>query len=249
MALSAGMADATAHAGEWSTVVEAARHDFHYETWGGGDGSGSALSLYGGMTASLFEDIRGNGVRLRTTASYGTYRYTRPYALAGGRAWQEFRGTMSSADLLLGYQHAFGPWIIKVFAGASQERHDIVAHGAGGLSIDDGNGVQGERLGFKGALETWLNIANVAFVQTDLSWSAPFKAYGTRVRAGYRLNPAFSTGLEAAVHGNANHDEGRLGAFLRFEWTGGEVSVSAGGAGNQRDVTGAYASVGLMLRF
>jgi hypothetical protein len=235
------------------TIVEAAPQVFRYEAWVGGDGGARSLSVYGGMTTSLTDDIRGNGLRLRSSAGFGTYAYTRSYVAADNRrAWQEFRGSMQTADVLLGYQRAFGPWIVKVFAGGTQERHDVVAHGgqAGpGLLLDDENAVQGARIGFKGALETWLNIDNRAFLQTDMSWSEPFKAYGSRLRAGYRLSPAFSTGLEAGAHGNANHDAGRAGAFLRFEWTGGEVSASAGAAASQREITGVYGSLGVMLRF
>lgn len=156
---------------------------------------------------------------------------------------------MTSADLMLGYQVAIGPWIVKVFAGASEESHVVVAHGTGGLPYDNRNAVQGSRIGFKGALETWWNIDNIAFLQTDLSWSEPFQAYGARIRGGYRLTPALSTGFELSGHGNANHDAERLGGFLRFEWTAGEISASGGLAAKGEDVTGLYGSLAVMLRF
>ncbi len=239
----------TANAEDWRTVVVAAPKTFYYEAWAGGDGAGRALSLYGGMTTALHDDVRADGFRLRTSAGYGLYGYSRSYTVDNRRSWAEFRGTMSSSDVLLGYQYAHGPWIIKVFAGASQETHTVVADGSSGLAFDNRNAVQGSRVGFKGALETWLNIDNWAFLQTDMSWSQPFEAYGGRLRAGYRINPALSTGLEAGVHGNANHDAGRLGTFLRFEWTAGEISAAAGFAANSHDVTGAYGSLGMMIRF
>ncbi|MFM9942685.1 MAG: cellulose biosynthesis protein BcsS [Hyphomicrobiaceae bacterium] len=229
--------------------MTAAPKTYYYEAWAGGDGAGRALSLYGGMTTALNNDVRADGFRLRTAAGYGIYAYSRSYTVDNRRAWQEFRGTMTSSDVLLGYQHAFGPWIIKVFAGGTQETHAVVAHGDAGLAFDNRNAVQGSRIGFKGALETWLNIDNWAFLQTDVSWSQPFEAYGGRIRAGYRINPAFSAGLEAGVHGNANHDAGRLGSFLRFEWTAGEISASVGAAANSHEITGAYGSLAVMIRF
>ena len=241
--------DAARASDAWVTVVEAAPKDFFYEAWAGGDGGGRSMSVYGGMTSSLSGDIRGDGFRLRSAGAYGTYAYTRSYAVDGRKAWQDFAGTMWSTDLMLGYQAAAGLWIVKAFVGASQETHVVRPRGGDGLAVDTENAVQGDRLGFKGSLETWLNIDNIAFLQTDLSWSSAFKAYGGRVRTGYRLNPALSTGLEAGIHGNVNHDAGRAGAFLRFEWTGGEVSASAGAAGNHHDVTGIYGSLGLMIRF
>lgn len=236
-------------AGEWQTEVVAPRKTFYYEAWAGGDGDGASLSIYGGSTMALNDDIRADGFRLRAAAGYGLYTYSRSFTVDNHRAWQEFRGTMTASDVLLGYQRAFGPWIIKVFAGGTQETHAVVAHGPVGLAVDNRNAVQGSRFGFKGAVETWLNIDNKAFLQTDLSWSQPFEAYGGRLRLGWRINPAFSTGIEASVHGNANHDAGRAGGFLRFEWTGGEISASIGAAGNSHDITGAYASAGVMLRF
>lgn len=247
-ALTAGIA-LPARAGEWQTEVVAPRKTFYYEAWAGGDGGATSLSIYGGSTMALTDDVRANGFRLRAAAGYGTYGYERSYTVANRRAWQDFRGTMSSSEALVGYQHAFGPWIIKVFAGVAQETHTVVAHGPVGLAVDDRNAVQGDRFGFKGALESWLDLDNKAFLQTDLSWSQPFEAYGSRIRAGWRLTPALSTGLEAGAHGNANHDAGRIGAFLRFEWTAGEISASVGAAGNSHEITGAYASAGMMLRF
>ena len=52
-----------------------------------------------------------------------------------------------------------------------------------------------------------------------------------------------------AVHGNANHDAGRAGGFVRFEWTRGEISASARAAGNTHDITGPYGSLAVMIRF
>jgi hypothetical protein len=80
-------------------------------------------------------------------------------------------------------------------------------------SFDTENDVQGKRGGVKAALETWLSIGNTAFVQTDVNWSEVFNTYSGRLRLGYRLNPAFSLGLEGAAVGNANYDAGRGGAF------------------------------------
>lgn len=234
---------------DWTTTIIAPPKTYYYEAWGGADGTGRAVSVYGGMTTALFGDIRADGFRLRSTAGYGLYEYSRSYSLGNRRAWQDFRGTMTTTDVMIGYQRAFGPWIVKIFAGGTEETHAVVAHGGSGLAFDTRNSVQGTRFGFKGALETWLNIDNVAFLQTDLSWSQPFEAYSSRIRAGYRISPALSAGLEAGVHGNANHDAGRLGSFLRFEWTGGEISASAGLAATTHEVTGAYGSIGLMFRF
>jgi hypothetical protein len=156
---------------------------------------------------------------------------------------------MSTVDLLVGYHWSSGPLILKGYVGAIQESHQITSREPGLLAIDDENGVQGTKVGLKLALEAWYAFGTTGFLQFDSSWSQPFEAYGARLRAGYRLTPSLSAGLEGAALGNANHDSGRAGAFLRWEWTAGELSLSAGAAGDMETVHGGYASVGGLLRF
>ena len=117
------------------------------------------------------------------------------------------------------------------------------------LPVDIENQVRGDRLGFKVALETWLSLADWAFVQTETAWSQPFGAYNARVRVGYRLHRAWSAGVEGAIIGNINYDAGRIGAFARVESTIGEVSI-CGGVSVDRDAsTGGYGTIGLLWRF
>jgi hypothetical protein len=224
---------------------------YGYEIWAGADGTGARWSAYGGMAAALFGDVRADGWRLRTAGGYGRYHYSRPAfdPVNRRKVWPEFDGEMTFADVSVGYQKALGPFIAKLYIGITDETHVVVPRGASVLAFDDQNKVQGSRRGLKGAIETWLSLGDWGFVHTDLNWSEPFGAYGGRTRLGYRLNPAWSTGLEAAVFGNANHDHGRAGGFLRFEWSQGEVSLAVGADGDQKAVTGAYGSLAAMLRF
>lgn len=238
----AGPFGALAVAGDWSTEVELENPVFKYDAYAGGEATSHSRSFYGGMTASLSGDIRVDGFRLRSAAGYGTYSYTSPRWNGVSRVPMNFSGTQTFTDLMFGYQHAFGPWIVKVFAGGNQDQHLIAP-------FDTENSVQGQQRGFKAAVETWLNIDDVAFIQSETSWSQVFDTYGGRVRAGLRLNPALSTGLEGAVNGNAAYDTGRLGAFGRFEWSRGEVSASGGVAGDRANVTGGYGTVAVMFRF
>jgi hypothetical protein len=151
-------------------------------------------------------------------------------------------GTQAYGDLLLGGQISIGPWIIKPFVGITGEQHRIAP-------FDDENPVQGQKTGFKAVLETWLTMGDTAYLQTDFSWSQVFEAYSARTRIGTRLTPSLSAGLEAASVGNMSYSAGRGGLFLRYEWGGGEVSASAGAAGDRSGVDGAYGSLGILLRF
>lgn len=216
--------------------------DYTYEAWVGGDATRHSWTVYGGMTSSFKSDIRVDGLRLRSAAGYGAYSYTSPRWNGRTRTPIAFDGVQHYTDLFLGYQLSYGPTIFKGFLGATQERHIIAP-------FDTENDVQGGKIAFKGALETWTRLGSTAFVQTDSSWSAAFHAYSVRVRTGYRLSPHLSAGLEAAAVGNQTYDSGRFGTFARLEWNFGEISISAGGAGDQGGVTGPYGSFAVLLRF
>lgn len=231
-----------AHAERWIVVTEPDQPMQKSEAWAGADATLHAWSVYVGSTYAPFGDVRSDGLRIRSAGGVGAYSYTSPRFDGVSGVPVHFKGTQSYADLLLGWQQTLGPWTIKAFAGASRETHTLTP-------FDDENEVQGERIGLKAALETWLSLGDWAFVQSEASWSEAFAARGARVRTGYRLNPAWSTGVEAAYVGNANYEAGRLGAFGRFEWTRGEISLSGGIAGDRSGDAGAYGSIGLLYRF
>lgn len=214
----------------------------HFEAWAGVDGAARAWSVYTGTTVALGGDIREDGWRLRGGGGYGAYTYTSPRWDGKHKQSVTFDGKQSSADILAGYQFSTGPLTVKAFAGATQERHLLTP-------FDIENSVQGVRWGAKLALETWLNLDRWGFIQLEASWSSSFNAHSIRVRGGYRLAPSLSLGLESGIVGNDNYEAGRAGVFGRFEWSRGEVSVSGGVSGDRSGDTGAYGSVGVLVRF
>jgi Cellulose biosynthesis protein BcsS len=213
-----------------------------YEISTGAELAANSMSIYSVMTASLAGDISRDGVRLRAGGGYGTYSYSGARWNGVARTEMQFDGRNSWADILAGYQASIGPWTIKAFVGGAFERHTIAP-------FDDENLIQGEVVGVKAALETWLRLGDVAFLQTDASWSQPFEAYNVRSRLGYRVTPTISVGLDAAMMGNAAYDSGRGGVFARYEWSGGEASVSAGAAGDRDGVDGSYGALSILFRF
>lgn len=222
-----------------------------YEAAAGADGTGPSWSVYGGLTAALFGDLREDGFRLRASGGYGRYRYTRPYFDRTQRrfVWPEFFGEQTFTDLLIGYQATLGATTVKAYAGMTEERHSIAAGPHSPIAIDDENAVQGARRGAKIVIETWTRLSDWGFLQVDANWSQPFEAYGGRLRLGHHLDQGWSAGLESAAFGNLNHDGGRAGLFVRYEWTGGEVSASAGIDGDLDRIGGGYASIGALFRF
>lgn len=225
---------------DWRVVPEPA--EFNYQIMAGGEATRHSWSIYVGSTTAFVTDVRADGFKLRGGAGYGAYDYASPRWDGRKKIPVAFEGAQAYSDVLFGYQHTFGKWIVKGFAGITQDRHAITPY-------DIENPVQGTKYGFKGALETWLTIGEYAFVQSDANWSQVFQTYAARIRAGYRLHPAWSVGAELGATGNAVYDAGRLGGFLRLEWNFGEVSISAGGAGDRSGLTGPYGALAFMIRF
>jgi hypothetical protein len=228
-----------------------------FEAWAGVDAANAGWSVYGGVTAAPFSDVRSDGFRVRSSAGHSRYSYGRAYFDPFRRqlVWAKFDGRATSTDVLLGYQQSFGPVIVKLFAGLASEQHTILPGKNTTLAFDADNTVQGDKIGAKLVLETWTRLGDWGFVQADMNWSQPFDTYGGRLRLGYRLDPNWSAGLEAAAHARPL-DQGRplnlgarTGAFLRFEWTNGEVSLSSGVDGNRDEVDGIYGSLNATFRF
>lgn len=224
---------------------------YKYEVSAGADGIGPTWSTYAALVAAPFGHIREDGFRLRTSAGYGEYRYTRPYfdPVQKRVVWLEFHGRQAFGDALIGYQTTIGPMVAKAFVGLSQEEHVLAAGAGSPISFDDENGVQGSRAGAKIVIETWTRLSDWGFLQADLNWSQPFEAYGARLRLGYLVGQGWSAGLETAAFGNLNHDSGRVGGFTRFEWSRGEISLSAGAEGDRHDIRSLYGSIGSVFRF
>lgn len=227
-------------ASDWTVAPDPA--EYTYDVIAGGEMTAHSWSLYAGSTSSFATDIRADGFKLRGMAGYGGYTYTSPRWDGKRKLPISFSGQHAYGDVFLGYQHTFGPWIVKGFVGLTQQWHAIAPY-------DIENSVQGSKYGLKAALETWLTIGDKAFVQTDASWAQTFQSYSARIRGGWRFNPNWSAGLELGATGNATYDGGRVGSFLRFEWSFGEVSISAGGTADRSDLTGPYGSVGVTVRF
>jgi len=167
-----------------------------------------------------------HGVRLRLVGGYGADRYSGPRALGAGSHIVAFKGTGSFADALAGYHQQLGPLTVKVFAGATTADRQI-------RPDDPETVVRGIGYGGKVAVETWWTLGEAAWTSVDLSWGSLYQSYAGRARFGWRLAPALSAGLEAGAAGNVESEAVRAGAFLRYELTNGEISVS-GGATNDK---------------
>jgi hypothetical protein len=212
------------------------------ELWAGADASSKVWLLYGGVTVAPYSDMYSDGVRLRLGTGVGAYRYTGDR----GAVTTSFRAETAFADVLVGYLKRLGPLTAKAFVGAAAIEHDV-------RPFDPDNPVQGLAYGPKAVAELWLNMGSAAWSSLDVNWTSAHQTYAGRARAGYRLFDDVSVGAEARVNGNALDKDARGGLFVRYAWTGGEVSLAGGVSArvleDARDMTDPYATLTWLAQY
>jgi len=208
----------------------------------GADITAHSWAAYTSLTASFASDIRDNGWRFRMGGGYGRYSYSSRQWNGVAAVTTPYDGTITFADVLAGYQHRSGPLTVKVFAGAAAQNQSVTP-------FDIESPVLGWNWGAKGALETWLDIGDRAYLQIDIAYATPNDSYSGRLRLGHTVMPMLSAGLEAGVAGDAAYDAGRIGAFVRYETGLGEMSFSAGAAGDRSEISGVYGTLNALYRF
>jgi hypothetical protein len=203
------------------------------EIWIGVDAGPANWLAYTGGTYAPWGDIHGDGFRVRSTTGYGKYSY---YFNTKTKVDVD----KMYADVLLGYQQRFGELTAKAFLGWALLDQTFQA---------PSQGFNGRRVvnGAKGALELWLNLGDRAWTSLDLAYADTRATWSVRSRAGYRILPTISLGIEAAFNRTDLTGEieiskkfsiegnNRMGGFARYEWFGGEISAAVGLAGDWID--------------
>jgi hypothetical protein len=226
-----------------------------YEISGGGEVVGPAWSAYATTTIAMPAlgfggpgGIRDDGWRLRSGAGYWQYS-DRPmkWVPGVGETRVAVKRNGSFADLLLGYHKSLGPLTVKAYGGIAYANEQWLQDGA-----DDGS--PGSDFAAKVLVESWLNLTPVSFAQLDAGWTSLRDTITARARLGYRITPSLSLGPEAGYWSNTDAESNtgvtawRYGAFLRFEWASGEISLSAGAA-DETYATHFYATANALVRF
>ena len=154
-----------------------------------------------------------------------------------------FDGDDLYAAAPIDYQFRYQSLFLKVFAGVEAEDQHITPH-------DPNNSVQGHKLGLKLQAESWFDYSPRTFFSLDASYGTAFQEYWTLARAGYRVTPRLSLGIEGGALGNEEYDAGRGGAFTRIYFRNTEITVSGGFTGNYlKDDPSGYVSVGVYRSF
>lgn len=209
-------ADSTAIAADSTPAVRT-------ELWVGASATQDAWSVYSGATTAPFAaGLLDDGIRLRSTAAYGHYRYT----FTSGLVPVANAVDVKIVDTLIGYQGSDAWLTWKIFAGVTAvEQRPRLA--------DPGNQLLGQEVGGKGAVELWLNWSETAWTSLDAAYASVHETLSVRWRGGWRPDGRawgpLSIGPEAAFDRNVEGNSVQAGAFVRYQWTDGEASIASGG--------------------
>ena len=226
------------------------------EVWGGGDAMRDVWLLYSGMTLAPWnEHVYEPGFRLRSHLGYGEFNYV-PSHTQGKRV----RGTVSYADVLIGYHWRAGELTAKAFAG-------IAAIDRKGLNPGPGRSHFGMEYGPKLMLELWYNLGDAQWTSLNMAFTTAHKTASARWRWGYKVLPELSVGPELRFDTNDFRAQDRSsffdqysargGAFATYKWPGMELSVAGGiasrfqGARRDDDDTAMtpYGTVNLLFQY
>lgn len=233
---------------------------FWREAWIGADATTSSWLVFSGVTLSPLSGIHDDGPRLRFATGYGGYSWEGTHRTRIGEL-PRGAGRFHYAEGLAGYLKRLGPLTAKAFIGISMITHDNTS---GTTSNDVGfDPIHGSEIGLKTGVELWLNIGHRGWSSLDLNWTSAHDTYSARFRTGWRAWPTVSLGIEGIVNGDGRYDiasflsepgldhiERRVGAFARYEWYGGEVSLAGGLAAAPEDGgTKPYATLNWITQF
>ena len=215
----------------------------HWEMSSGFEASNNYASGYVGGGYAFGKGLYAPGWRVRAVGAYGRYRYDG--SLFDGRDYvgTTFDGEVGFAAAMIGYQFRPGAVTLKLFAGLEAEDQHIEPH-------DPNNSVQGTELGLRLTAETWYDLSARWYLSADASYGTAFQEYWSLMRAGFRLRPKLSLGLEGGALGNEEYDAGRGGGFVRVNFRELEATLSGGFTGDylMEDPSG-YVALGFYRTF
>lgn len=200
------------------------------EVWGGADTTKDVWLVYSGMTLAPFsEHIYSPGLRLRASGGYGQYHYEAtsqscPFFINLGACKSTARTInvdFTYAEALAGWHDTFGDLTVKGFVGIASISHLL-------NSPDPGNVTTGTEIGPKAVVELWLNIGSFGWTSLDLAYTTAHDTGSARWRGGWRMLRHLSIGPEARFDQSGIQQSARVGAFARYDWDGGEISVASG---------------------
>lgn len=212
------------------------------DLFSGTDVTANAYYGYLGATWAPFSALDQPGWRLRIVGGTGRYRYDGELNVSGNNIPIDFVGDVSAFDMLIGYQHHYGAWVLKGFVGANYTEHLISPE-------DPDNDVQGTAFGVKGQLELWWSIDETHWISADASYATSFGDFWSQIRYGYEPIEWFALGPEVTALGHQDYATGRAGLFGRFQTDYGDLTLSGGVTGNFEEDPSPYGALGFYQKF
>lgn len=220
---------ATAMAALACPTSSAAQNAANHELWVGAIATEASWMVYSGGTSAPFGDLDGNGWRVRAHGGTGVYSFRGHQRQDDGSyAPLSYRDDVGFLDAMIGYHAQVGPLTAKFFAGATFTEHDV--EGPADFTPE----ISGQTWGPKGQIELWLDPGGSTWASVNGSFTTLLDSYNLNARVGWRVLPNLSLGFETMLN-NRVADEVDLagayasgGAFARYAWGTGEVSLSGG---------------------
>jgi hypothetical protein len=211
--------------------------------WVGANVSEEMWLAFSGGTIAPFGSLHEEGFRLRAIAGYGEYD-------TGTQI-----GSVMFQDALLGYQTKVGSLTIAGYAGLAaihREYVDLQVLDADTLLI---TWFDGTEWGAKGALDLWYDDGGAFWASLNTSYTTAFNTHSLRGRVGWKAADGLSLGPELSFDDNSKDeiqlDAGyqRAGLFARYNWAGGEISISGGLSREADDTASPYATLGFYTHY
>jgi hypothetical protein len=239
--MAAAASPSSAVASDWQPTVARAGHLSSLEVWLNADVTQRHWSTGSGLAWAPFGTLAEPGWRLRLAGGGGRYDYRAPGCTVTPRKLAKYKGSSAYGDALAGYQWSAGPLTTKLYAGVTFAGHlRDPADPAFGEADDTG---------VKLALETWLTLPGVGFLQSDGEWASVAERKKVRVRLGYDHELPVAVGLEAEAQRADRYEAERVGAFVRHAHEHGEASLAVGASFARKEEAGLYLTLGWLTRY
>lgn len=202
--------------------------------FGGVDASQEGYFGFIGGGVKPSGDIDESGLVLRGFFGGGAYQYD-----VGGPV--EAEGTVTTADVMVGYQSVGEQTRVSVYVGANYQDHEV--------DNDPLNPVQGDEWGAKVQGEIYSQPSDNTMFQAIGSYSTANKTYFGLAKFGWKITDTAYLGPEFAINGNERYDQWRAGAHVTG-FNVGPVGFNIGvGYVDGDDESGAYGQVGFTFRY
>ena len=182
--------------------------------WVGTSVNNDFVGAFAGGIFALNGNLGSEGYIFRLEGAGGEYQYgsgTLP-----STAIETYNGSV-----MLGYRTAVGKGWLTGYVGGAFETHN-------NPDIPSPTSLTGTRGGARGLVEYWGPLSPTQEVYGSFSYATPFSTTSAYGRFINKLNDKISIGPEVGYFGNDVYRDYRVGGFISFQTSFGEIAFSGG---------------------